>query len=260
MNYVLLIFACLIGIISLIIVLSSFFQKRREGFTWNNYLTQQFLEIQQTQNPGIVFDPEQIQKQESQDELKYFIKHKVWPWSKDTEKLYVEALNKNPYVRTDPINAIKTIRSIYNESSILEILSWQAKEGRFLLEGVSVIDNINLLPNGWGDFAYNSRQIKRENNGIVYKCAYDSNGIISMVKVKRLGVDGITGVEKKETTPIRDIDLEEALPGFQFINEPCNPCEALNNPPNYNCPFTLETSGTIGGKETSAIWKYLWGV
>ena len=248
----------IITIVVICLYFSQYLNKTREGFMWNNYLTQQFLEIQHIQNPGIVFDPEQIQKQASQDELKYFIKHKKWPWSKDTKRLYVEALNQNPYVRTDPRDAINTVQSIYNENSILEILSWQAKEGKFLLEGVSVIDNTELLPNGWGDFAYNSGQMKRDNT--VYKCAYDNNGNISMVKVKNMGVDGITGIEKTETIPISISDLEDTLPGFQFIDEPCNPCDALNNPPNYNCPFKIETSGMIGGKKTTAIWKYLWGI
>jgi hypothetical protein len=161
-------------------------------------------------------------------------------------------LNKNPYVRTSPEDAINTIQSIYNENAILEILSWQTKEGKFLLDGVVAIDN-NTLPNGWGDFQYNSGQMKQ---GTVYKCAYDTSGNISMVKVKNLGFNGIT----KKTTPISNSDLENTIPGFHFINEhqTCNPCEALNNPPNYNCPFTIQTSATRGG--TSEIWKYLWGL
>ena len=235
------------------------FSTQKEGFTWNNYLTQQFLEIQQIQNPGIVFDPEEIQKQASQEELKYFVKNKKWPWSAKTKDLYLDALNKNPYVRTSPKDAINTIQSIYNESSILEILSWQTKEGKFLIDGVHIIDD-TALPNGWGDFPYNSGQMNRVNNGTVYKCAYDTSGNIGMVKVKYMGFNGITGARETESTPISDSDLETTIPGFHFINEdePCNPCEALNNPPNYNCPFTIQTSGTKGG--VSAIWKYLWGL
>jgi hypothetical protein len=233
----------LVGILIIFVVMLLVFWKRREGFTWNNYLTQQFLEIQQIQNPGIVFDPEEIQKQASQEELKYFVKHKKWPWSKDTKYLYEEALNKNPYVRTSPKDAINTVQSIYNESAILEMLSWQAKEGKFLLDGVYVKNN-NAFPNGWGDFQYNSGQVK---NGTVYKCAYDASGNIGMVKITNNGT----------TTPISDSELETTIPGFHFINDECNPCEALNNPANYNCPFTIQTSGTRGG--TSAIWKYLWG-
>ena len=229
---------------------------KKEGFTWNNNLTQQFLEIQQTQNPGIVFDPEEIQKQASEQELEYFVKNNKWPWSDDTTNLYVQALNNNPYVRTSPEDAVNTIQSIYNENAVLQMLSWQATEGKFLLDGVYLKDN-NAMPNGWGDFQYNSGQMSR---GTVYKCAYDANGNIGMVKVKNTGFNGITSARETETTSISDSDLETTIPGFQFINEgqTCNPCEALNNPPNYNCPFTIQTSGTSGG--TSAIWKYLWGL
>lgn len=252
-----------IGILVILVIVYFIYffykNKNKEGFTWNNYLTQQFLEIQQIQNPGIVFDPEEIQKQASQEELKYFVKNKKWPWSTNTKNLYIQALNKNPYVRTSPEDAINTIQSIYNENAILEILSWQTKEGKFLLDGVVTIDN-NVLPNGWGDFQYNSGQMNREKDGTVYKCAHDASGNISMVKVKNLGFNGITGARETETTPISNSDLENTIPGFHFINEDqtCNPCEALNNPPNYNCPFTIQTSATRGG--TSAVWKYLWGL
>jgi len=243
----------------ILVILYFLFSRKKEGFTWNNNLTQQFLQIQQIQNPGIVFDPEQIQKQASQEELEYFVKNKKWPWSDDTKKLYEEALNKNPYVRTSPEDAINTIQSIYNESVVLEMLSWQAKEGKFLLDGVYLTNNA-AMPNGWGDFQYNSGQMSKEKDGTVYKCAYDASGNISMVKVKNMGFNGITGARETETTAISDADLETTIPGFQFINEgqTCNPCEALNNPPNYNCPFTIQTSDTRGG--TSAIWKYLWGL
>jgi hypothetical protein len=233
---------------------------KKEGFTWNNYLTEKFLKIQNLQNPDIIFDPEQIQKQVSKKELMYFIENKKCPWSKETEMLYINALNKNPYIRTEPLDAINTVRSIYNEKSILEMLSWQEKEGNFLLKGVSVFDDSGNeyedLPSGWGDYAYNSNQIKKKNK--VFKCGYDKNGEISMVKVKYMGNNGITGAHTSETTPINYNDLERNIPGFKFINSPCNPCEALNDPPNYNCPFTLNLTGTVGG--ISPVWKYLWGL
>lgn len=252
-----------IGFLVILVIIyftySFYKNKQKDGFTWNNFLTQQFLEIQQIQNPGIVFDPEEIQKQASQEELKYFIKHKKWPWSANTKHLYVQALDKNPYVRTSPEDAINTMQSIYNESSVLEMLSWQTKEGKFLLDGVHVVDN-TAFPNGWGTFQYNSGQMRREKDGTVYKCAYDASGNIRMVKVKNLGFNGITGARETKITHISDSDLEATIPGFQFINEyqTCNPCEALNSPPNYNCPFTIQTSATRGG--TSAVWKYLWGL
>jgi hypothetical protein len=43
--------------------------------------------------------------------------------------------------------------------------------------------------------------------------------------------------------------------GFKFLNGACNPCSPLDNPPNYSCPFSLNTGN---GAEVSPIWKLLW--
>ena len=126
---------------------------KKEGFTWNQESTNKFLEIQKLINPKIVFNASEIQQQATQQEVNYFNKHGQWPWSDDVKKLYKEALNKNPYVRTSPEDAINTIRTIYNEKAILQLLSWQAKEGQFLLNGVTVntgktnpYEEISFLP------------------------------------------------------------------------------------------------------------------
>jgi hypothetical protein len=249
--------------------LGFFFRKNiQEGFSWNEHLTQQFLEIQNTQNPGIVFDPAEIQRQASEQELKYFLKHKKWPWSENTKELYTEALNRNPFVRTSPQTAIDVVQSIYNEQAILQLLSWQAKEGQFLLHGVTVEgnkkkkgdkdDEYELLPNGWGEFAYNSGQINRSDSSPLYKCAYDKEGNLSITK---FSYDFLRGIRLKVPKAIPNSKLESTIPGFQFIRRdapPCNPCDALDNPPGYTCPFTIKTKGTFGG--TSPIWKYLWGI
>jgi hypothetical protein len=273
-----------------------------EGFTWNEHLTQQFLDIQSSQNPGIVFDIEEIQKQASEKELLYFVKNKKWPWSKETTRIYMDALNRNPFVRTNPQLAVYTVQSIYNESAILQLLSWQAKEGQFLLKGVTVhskndprgkieanqkkvnsrykkvnearetqqrAENENedyeLLPSGWGEFAYNSDQMHRSDNDPLYKCAYDREGNLSMTKIRYRGYNNITGVRLKVSKTVPNSELETTIPGFHFIRKndkkkftPCNPCEALNETPSYTCPFTIKTSGTFGG--TSPVWKYLWGL
>ena len=48
------------------------------------------------------------------------------------------------------------------------------------------------------------------------------------------------------------------LQKFQFIKQPCNPCEILQEDvPNYNCPFTINTGN---GNKVSPIWAYLWGM
>ena len=91
----------------------------------------EFLQIQHLQNPGIVFDPDSIQKQITSEELDYFLHHPakkdvtsvhIWPWTKETEDLYIHKLEKNPFIRTYPQDALEKIRSIYNETAIKELI------------------------------------------------------------------------------------------------------------------------------------------
>lgn len=246
--------------------LSIYSSTTKEGFTWNQQSTNKFLEIQKLINPEIVFNAPEIQKQATQKEVDYFNQHGQWEWSDKVKKLYTESLNNNPYVRTSPEDAINTMSTIYNEKAILQLLSWQAKEGQFLLNGVSINTGKNNpyedLPNGWGDYAFNSKQISKNNN--VIKCGYNKSNVknakksdeLSLQEIKYMGNDGILYNHVKKTTPVDYNNLEKLIPGFAFLNEPCNPCEALNNPPNYNCPFELNIRGTKKG--VSPIWKYLW--
>jgi hypothetical protein len=241
-------------------------QNQKEGFTWNQGSTNKFLEIQKLINPQIVFNAPEIQKQATQKEVDHFNDHGQWPWSDKVKKLYKESLNNNPYVRTSPEDAINTISTIYNEKAILQMLSWQTKEGQFLLNGVSInTDKKNPyedLPNGWGDYAYNSKQISKNNN--VIKCGYkngakssdNSGDELSLQEIEYKGNDGIVYNHVKKISPVDYNNLEKLIPGFSFLKGPCNPCEALKNPPNYNCPFELNIRGTQKG--VSPIWDYLW--
>jgi hypothetical protein len=238
----------------------------KEGFTWNQSSTNKFLEIQKLINPEIVFNTPEIQKQATQEEVNYFNKHGRWPWSDKVKKLYKETLDNNPYVRTSPEDAINTISTIYNEKAILQMISWQAKEGQFLLNGVSINSGKNnpyeALPSGWGDYAFNSKQIKKNNN--VLKCGYvnnktdnnNSSDELSLQEIEYQGNDGIVYNHIKKITPVDYTNLEKIIPGFTFLKGSCNPCEALKNPPNYNCPFELNIRGEKKG--ISPIWNYLW--
>ena len=240
----------------------------KEGFTWEQKTKNNFLDIQKLINPNIVFDADAIQEQASQKEVEYFNQHGYWPWSSEVKQLYKESLNKNPYVRTSPKDAVDTMQTIYNQKAILEMLSWQTKEGQFLLSGVSIQGGkknpLQDLPNGWGDYAFNSGQISKNNN--IVKCGYNkdgSDGIVnsnnlSMQEIQYNGNDGIVYNHVKKVTPLDYKNLESIIPGFSFLNGPCNPCDALKNPPNYDCPFNLELRGSKKG--VSPVWKYLWNL
>ena len=54
-------------------------------------------------------------------------------------------------------------------------------------------------------------------------------------------------------------NLENIIPGFKFINKPCNPCLALNNHADYSCPFSLKTADNPSG-QISGVWNYLWNI
>ena len=56
-------------------------------------------------------------------------------------------------------------------------------------------------------------------------------------------------------------ELPYILPGFAFINDPCNPCNVFNK--KYDCPFIVPATGKDGGNDgmyPSAIMQYMWGV
>jgi len=236
-------------------------KENKEGFTWSQDSTRNFLQIQNTINRNVIFDPVQIQKQASQEELDYFLQNGMWPWSQEVQDLYSEMLDKNPYIRTYPKDAIIHARTIYNQNAILQIISWQTKEGKFLINGVEVNNNdsknaLEDLPNGFGNFGYSSGLITHINNPII-RCKVDAQGENNKLeKITYTGKDGITGLQTKDISEVDYNDLENIIPGFKFVNGPCNPCVALNSPPNYSCPFTLKLKNKDSRK--SSVWNYLW--
>ena len=40
-------------------------------------------------------------------------------------------------------------------------------------------------------------------------------------------------------------DLENLIPGFSFLNSPCNPCGMLNEKADYSCKFTLDVKNKL---------------
>ena len=279
-------YGIMISIIFLIIYRFNYLSKisTKEGFTWTQDSIDNFIQIQNSTNRNIVFDVNQIQKQASQEEVNYFIQNGMWPWSEEVQTLYTEAVLKNPFIRTYPKDAINTLRTIYNQSAILEIISWQTKEGQFLQRGVQIYDGSanpkEDLPSGWGNYGYNSGLIHPMKD--VIKCGTDSHGNMSLQKITYTGKGGIFNQQTKQITPVDYNDLENLIPGFKFTNGSCNPCGALNSPPDYSCGFKLDLKNTKNTKNTkqkmgglnvdvdtissndnnsqmSNVWKYLWG-
>jgi hypothetical protein len=64
----------------------------KEGFTWSQESIDKFIGLQQSINPNIVFDINKIKEQATQEEVDYFIKNGMWPWSKQVIQLYKNAV------------------------------------------------------------------------------------------------------------------------------------------------------------------------
>ena len=112
-------------VLAIILVILYRFSHLKEGFTWSEESSKQFIELQNSINPNVVFDTKEIKKQASQEELDYFLKNGKWPWSKGVENLYKELLDKNTYVRLNPEDAMNDVKTRYNQSIITQILSEQ---------------------------------------------------------------------------------------------------------------------------------------
>jgi hypothetical protein len=231
----------------------------KENFELSQISQNDFLHIQHTINPKIIFDMEIIKKQASQKELDYFLKNGMWPWSQEVIDLYTEAINRNQFIRTYSCDSVNYARKIYNQAAILLLLSMETKEGNFLISGVQINggpkNDLEDLPSGYGDFGYQSG-LKQHMNPVI-KCNIDDNGNASLEKTEYTGVGGIFGEQTRKKSPVDYNNLESEIPGFKFLISPCDPCKALNSTADYSCPYSLDVNG--GSSGVSSVWNYLWG-
>lgn len=244
-------YGLIISLLLIVIYRFSHMSRNNEGFTWNKESENNFLLIQHSINPKINFDIDRIKQQATQEEVDYFNENNVWYWSQKTKDLYIEALKTNPYIRTLPDDGLNNAMRVYNENAILSILSHQTKEGKFLLNGILVpkTDN-NYLSSGFGDFAYNSNLQENKSYDII-KCNMNNENDVLLERIKY-------DKDKKEIIPVDYNELESIIPGFTFINSPCNPCAAINSNPDYSCPFKLIVKDN--SPFISNIWQYLWKI
>ena len=222
------------AMLSLIIIILYRILKVSNTESFTDSSLKDFLLIENTINRQKIFDTNILQKQASQEELDYFNLHGMWPWSQSTTDLYINATNSNPYIRTYSRDAINYARSIYNEAAILELLSNQTNEGLFKINGVQVPNPQGnpkeQLPNGFGDFPYTSGLLDDRRDDVI-KCNLDTN---QLERTRYNGKGGIFGEQLTVVTPVDYNNLSSIIPGFSFINEPCNPCSSGNQ-----CKFKL---------------------
>jgi hypothetical protein len=123
----------------------------------------------------------------------------------------------------------------------VELLSFQTKEGKFLINGAT-IGHTKGLP---------------ENINNIAVCGIDSKGNSILNKVLYTGYHGFNGHMIENITPVENKDVPSVVSGFKFLKGECNPCSALNNPSDYSCPFSLNVGD---GEDVSTVWKMLWGL
>ena len=222
--------------------------------TWSQQMINDFLKFEKTFHPNFTFDINILQQQATPDEVEYLLENNKWPWSDDIIKMYKDAIAQSSFISTNLNSSLYDAQAIYNEAAIKELLSWNSKEGTFLLNGVNIGNSKNMPAN--------------VNN--IIKCASSKSGVgtpgttgngttdpISMQKIVYTGYDSINGSLQSQVTDIKNSDLPSLITGFQFLKGECNPCTALQNPPNYSCPFSINTGN---GADVSPIWQNLWSI
>jgi hypothetical protein len=148
---------CIItGCLIFAIILYTINKNYYEPFEWSKDVERDFIELQFTLNPQIIYDLNTIQKYAPAKDVKYLLEYGLWPWSTQTQDLYKKALDKNPFVRTYSKDGLNHARSIYNESAILYILKGQQEAETKSRQ----VKPRHPLPSGWGSFGYNSGLIK----------------------------------------------------------------------------------------------------
>ena len=212
--------------------------------SWSPKLQAEFANFENTHNPNFQFDMNIIQKQATPKEVEYLIKNNKWPWSDSVKAMYKDAIMRNSVISMDPGVAMDVAQTIYNETAVKQMLSWNTKEGAFLLTGVTVGHTKGLPDNI---------------NNIVRCGLSDSNGNggAVMEKITNVGYDGINGSMIQNISQVSNADIPGLVPGFKFLKGECNPCVALDDPANYSCPFSLNVGD---GGEVSTIWQDLWGL
>jgi hypothetical protein len=80
----------------------------------------------------------------------------------------------------------------------------------------------------------------------------------TLERITYTGKGGIYGEQTSTTNPVDYNDLENIIPGFTFLSKPCNPCGAINETPDYSCPFQLKVKNN--SPFISDVWQYLWNI
>jgi len=212
--------------------------------TWSQQTITDFLHFQKTHNPNFTFDINILQQQATPAEVQYLLENNQWPWSDEVKKMYRDAIAQSSFISVNLSASLGDAQAIYNQTAIKELLSWNSKEGTFLLHGAT-IGNSELLP---------------ANVNNIVRCsatAPSSSAPSVMQKIIYTGYDSINGSLQSQVSSVENSALPSLVNGFKFLKDACNPCVALSNPADYSCPFSIDTGN---GPDVSPVWQNLWGL
>jgi hypothetical protein len=215
---------------------------------WSKDTIDKFIQLQKSRFPTAEFNMVVIQNQATEKEAITLIKTGFWPWSKQTQDMYVNTILKSQIIKVAPDVALTEAMKLYNETAAKLMMSWNTKEGQLLLMGADL-----------GASKYDPLfAVDKNRNFIKCKAATsDKDPVSYMEKTSYLGTDYLSGIFKTKKEIIANADLPTVIPGFGFIKGTCNPCGPLNITPDYGCPFNLNTKGD---NSVSEIWQLLWNI
>ena len=185
---------------------------------WSEDLRQRFLKYQNTMSRNdYTYNLEMLQQQVTPEEVEEYLKTGYWNWDETLKKLYLDKVQSSTLINLVPEVSLDYAMKMYSPDAVKQLLAWNYKEGEFLLYGAKDI-NKNII-----------------------KCSTDDEPFL-------------TSAGKKK---INNEDIPDVIPGFSFINEPCNPCTNLNLNNINKCAFKLNIEGD---NNTSEIWKRIWNL
>lgn len=231
-------------IILIIIFFNSYVKK--ESFAnannkWSDDLVGRFIVYQRTINEDKnQFNLDILQKQATPQEAEQLLKTGFWPWSDEIKTQYLEKIWANPMIKVYPDSALNYAMKLYNQQAAKEMLSWNSKEGHFLLYG--------------GDIGVTDGLPFNLNNTV--KCSAEDTNSVLKQKIYT-GANLWNGYYNIKEKTVENEDISSVFPGFSFVNEPCNPCSVFNDEPDYSCPFKLNIKGD---DSITPIWNDLWSL
>jgi hypothetical protein len=180
-----------------------------------------------------------LQQEATADEAETLMRTGYWPWPEELKDEYIKTVWQSPMIKIDPNIALQNAQSTYCKNIAKRLIGWNTKEGQFLIYGADA-GRTDAMP------------VKN-----TIKCSYDLKNSV-LQKTVFTGYNLFNGYKNSKTTTIKNEDIPTEVPGFSFVNGPCNPCNAINQTPEYNCPFKLDIKDQ--GSEISPVWKSLWNL